>query len=147
MKKIFSVVSVIAALSASLAGWWFRPLPQNSTPSPQPTSLYLDIVVVVNGTPYLLSSMTPRPTYPVVTLPTPTRIPPSTPTRIYVTPTPTNLPDPAAVYYTVAPGDSLWKISLKYGATVDALRLMNAAQYPTLKENTVIQIGWVLRVK
>ncbi len=94
--------------------------------------------------------MTPRPTYPVVTLPTPTRIPSSTPTTIYVTPrppTPTLLPDPAAVYYTVAPGDSLWKISQRYGVSIDALRLMNAERYPSLKENAIIQIGWVLRVK
>jgi LysM repeat protein len=50
-------------------------------------------------------------------------------------------PPPAAVYHTVAQGDTLWNISKRYNTTVDAIKKLNQ-----LADNT-IRLGMKLRVK
>lgn len=84
-------------------------------------------------------------TFPL--LPTPTPTTPPTPTRLAASPTPTPTPRPAViptpisgeVEYVVQAGDNLFRISLRFGSTVEAILERNPGVEPEK-----VEVGQVL---
>ena len=74
-----------------------------------------------NGTPYQPSDVNPAYDAPAVYEDT-------APAADY---TPAPAPAPSATVHTVVRGDSLWKISRKYGVTVDAIKQANGLRNDT----------------
>jgi len=77
---------------------------------------------------------TPGPTHPTST-PTPT----TTPGPTHPTPTSTVPASPRGFYYTVRPGDNLFRIALRFGTTIQAIAQANGIVNPRL-----IRVGQVL---
>lgn len=81
---------------------------------------------------------TSGPAQPTAT-PTPTATPgPSQPTPT-PKPSPTATPSPVGFYYTVRPGDNLFRIALRFGTTINAIAQANGILNPRL-----IRVGQVL---
>ena len=56
-------------------------------------------------------------------------------------------PSPASgSSYTVQPGDNLYRIGLRFGASVSQLQAWNVGTYPQLSDPDTLQAGWVLIV-
>jgi len=101
------------------------------TPTPTPTGGTLTFV-----TPTHTPIPIPIPTGGTLTIPTPTDAP-STP-RPTLTPTLVPLP-PGGFYYTVRPGDNLFRIALRFGTTIQAIVRANGIVNPR-----IIHVGQVL---
>lgn len=95
-------------------------------------------------TPEVTVQATPTPLPPT---PTPTTFPSPTPTRLAASPTPSPTPRPTAtptptsgeIEYVVQEGDNLFRLSLRFGSTVEAILARNPAVEPER-----LQIGQVL---
>lgn len=61
----------------------------------------------------------------------------------YVPPETKKIDEPAAVYYVVQKGDTLYKIAKNYNTTVQAILSLNS----NIKNSNLIQPGWKIRVK
>ena len=128
-------------------------LPQPvATPTPAPTTTPISTVTptpqvspVTTATPVATqvpaSTATPTPT--LNPTPSPTAIPTIAPTA---TPEPTTTPTPTPtpqnyIVYTVVGGDTIWKISVKYGVTIQEILDTN-----NLTETSVLYIGQKLNI-
>lgn len=101
-----------------------------------PVSPYGASVTVGPGGP----TDTPTPTVtPGATQPTDTPTPTATPGPTQPSPTPTGTPSPGGFYYTVRPGDNLFRIAWRFGTTVQAIVQANGIVNPRL-----IRVGQVL---
>ncbi|HET8587111.1 MAG TPA: polysaccharide deacetylase family protein [Candidatus Limnocylindria bacterium] len=75
---------------------------------------------------------------------TPSGVPVETPAG---TPSGSPSASPAVTTYVVQAGDNLYRIGLKFGASVEQLQAWNAERYPALASDpTVLQAGWELIV-
>ncbi len=74
--------------------------------------------------------------------PTPSATPTVAPTTA-----PTSSPSGGVTTYTVQPGDNLYRIGLRFSASVEQLQAWNAGRYPALATDpTALQVGWELVV-
>jgi len=88
---------------------------------------------------------TPEPTTQAVPAETPPAEAPTAGTPVEASPTPSPVPPgpppTAGIYYTVQPGENLFRIALRYGTTVDAVVAAN-----NLPDRSYVQAGQVLLI-
>lgn len=137
-----SAVTALAAGPAPLTFFSGQPTPTDTaTPTATSDTSPIDTPTPVppSDTPTHTSTptLTPTPTATATAGPTSTSTPTSVP-RPTLTPTPTSLP-PTGFYYTVRPGDNLFRIALRFGTTIQAIAQANGIVNPRL-----IYVGQVL---
>ena len=132
---IIALLMLASALTAAASGGDSASLLfQSPRPSLTPT---------FTSTP--VPSLTPTPTGTSIPTLTPTPTNTSVPVRPTLTPIltptvlPTSTPAPGGFYYTVRPGDNLFRIALRFGTTITAIAQANGIVNPGL-----IRVGQVL---
>lgn len=127
---------VLGALASG--GWYASSSRSRATPTPTPTITPTLPTETLMPTPTELPSETPTPTLTPTWTATPTLTPtPTDPPTSTITPTPTitltlkacQIP-PGWTKYTVASGETYFKIASRFGTTVDALQRVNCLSDP-----------------